>query len=168
MLELALARAPSPLGELLLVSDAEGVLRALDFADCEARLRLLLRRQWGAVALREGAPPAEVRDALRGYFAGAFAALDRVRWAVGGTAFQRAAWSALPGVPAGATLSYGGFAARLGCPRAVRAVGAANGQNPLAILLPCHRLVGADGALTGYGGGLARKQWLLRHEGARP
>jgi methylated-DNA-[protein]-cysteine S-methyltransferase len=81
-----------------------------------------------------------------------------------GTAFQRAVWSALREIPHGATTSYGAIAARVGRPRAVRAVGAANGRNPLAIVIPCHRIIGSDGGLTGYGGGLPTKRWLLAHE----
>jgi methylated-DNA-[protein]-cysteine S-methyltransferase len=81
-----------------------------------------------------------------------------------GTAFQRAVWSALREIPYGTTASYGAIAARVGRPRAVRAVGAANGRNPLAIVIPCHRIIGSDGGLTGYGGGLPTKRWLLAHE----
>ncbi len=84
----------------------------------------------------------------------------------GGTEFQRRVWAELRAIPPGSTRTYGELAARLGGPNASRAVGLANSQNPLSIVVPCHRLVGSDGSLTGYAGGLARKQWLLRHEGA--
>ena len=94
--------------------------------------------------------------------------LDRlvtIPWRVAGTPFQRKVWMALPKIPAGSTLSYGALAARLGSPRAMRAVGHANGANPISVVLPCHRLIGANGSLVKYGGGLERKRWLLRHEG---
>ena len=160
-----LGRMASPLGDLLLVSDAAGRLRALDFCGYEARMLRLLRVQQGVEDLLPSVAPASVRLALEAYFAGDFAALAGIAWHCGGTAFQRLVWAALPGVPTGQTLSYGALAAQLGRPAAVRALGAANGANPLAIVLPCHRLVAADGALTGYAGGLERKRWLLRHEG---
>lgn len=167
MAEWRLSRLASPLGVLLAVTDAAGMLRALDYADYEARLHLLLRRQQGGPALAEGAAPAGLRMALDAYFAGAHMALAGIAWGGGGTDFQRAVWRALGGIPAGTTLTYAALAVRLGRPAAVRAVGAANGQNPIAIVIPCHRLIGADGALTGYAGGLPRKRWLLRHEGVR-
>jgi methylated-DNA-[protein]-cysteine S-methyltransferase len=84
---------------------------------------------------------------------------------VGGTPFQRKVWAALPAIPAGTTMSYGALAAKLDAPRAMRAVGHANGSNPISVVVPCHRLIGASGSLVKYGGGLQRKRWLLRHEG---
>ena len=102
---------------------------------------------------------------LREYFAGTRRTFD-LPLELEGTDFQRRAWLALPGIPYGETRSYGEQARRLGVPRAARAIGAANGANPLPIVLPCHRLVGADGSLTGFGGGLDVKRWLLEHEGA--
>jgi methylated-DNA-[protein]-cysteine S-methyltransferase len=92
-------------------------------------------------------------------------AIDTIPVDTGGTDFQRTVWQALRGIPAGTTLSYGALAAKIGCPRSVRAVGHANGANPISVVIPCHRLIGADGTLTGYGGGLGRKRWLLAHEG---
>ena len=89
------------------------------------------------------------------------------RFSERGTPFQRAVWAALRRIPAGETLSYGQLAAQIGKPKAVRAVGLANGSNPVGVVVPCHRVIGADGSLTGYGGGLPRKLWLLEHEGAR-
>lgn len=150
----------------MLVTDAEGVLRALDWQDCEHRMRDLLRRHYGAVALREQGAPTDMRAALSAYFEGELDRLQTIAWRVAGTPFQRKVWTALAKIPPGATLSYGAFAARLGVPRAVRAVGHANGANPISVVLPCHRLVGADGSLVKYGGGLERKRWLLAHEGA--
>jgi methylated-DNA-[protein]-cysteine S-methyltransferase len=126
----------------------------------------LLRRYYGASNLDTGAAPQAVKDLVSRYFDGDFHALDDVRWATAGTPFQRSVWAALTTIPAGETLSYGGLAERIGKPKAVRAVGLAIGANPVAIIVPCHRVIGADGSLTGYGGGLPRKQWLLDHERA--
>lgn len=166
-LRLRLDRASSPLGELLLVSDADGRLRALDFHDGEARMLRLLRLHYGPAPLEAGAAPAAVRQALASYFDGDLSALSAIDWTTAGTAFQKAVWRALAAVAPGATWTYSALAEQLGRPTAVRAVGAANGANPLSIVVPCHRLVGAGGALTGYAGGLSRKAWLLAHEGAR-
>jgi methylated-DNA-[protein]-cysteine S-methyltransferase len=157
----------SPVGTVLLVTDRAGILRALDFDDHEPRMLRLLARHYGATPLVAGAAPDDVRGALRAYFDGDVAALNRIRWATSGTDFQRSVWAALTEIPAGATLSYGALAVAIGRPRAVRAVGLANGSNPVAIVVPCHRVIGADGGLTGYGGGLPRKKWLLEHEGVR-
>jgi methylated-DNA-[protein]-cysteine S-methyltransferase len=165
-MNLLLDRMASPLGEILLVTDG-AALRALDFSGFEARMHRLLRLQYGPVVLREGDAPPAIRDALGAYFAGSVEALDGIAVETGGSDFQRLVWSAVRAVPAGGTCTYGVIAARIGAPRAHRAVGAANGANPVAIVIPCHRLVGANGALTGYGGGIERKSWLLRHEAAR-
>ena len=97
----------------------------------------------------------------------AFDRLAAIEWRVAGTPFQQKVWNALPKIPAGTTLSYGALAAKLKMPKAVRAVGHANGSNPISVVLPCHRLIGANGSLVKYGGGLQRKRWLLQHEGAR-
>lgn len=164
---LLLDRVPTPIGESLLVTDDGGRLRALDWSDYEPRLKRLLRRHYGAPALSLGRAPAPIRAALDAYFAGDLAALDAIPCATGGTAFQRAVWAALRAIRPGETLSYGALAARIGAPKAVRAVGLANGANPIGVVVPCHRVIGADGSLTGYGGGLERKRWLLAHEGAR-
>jgi methylated-DNA-[protein]-cysteine S-methyltransferase len=159
-------RLTTPIGEALLVTDADGCLRMLDWSDFEARLQRLLRRQYGAVALETGRAPAGVRRALDAYFAGDLVQLRTITWRTGGTPFQRKVWKALCAIPVGKTLSYGALAAKLGMPRAVRAVGLANGANPVSVVVPCHRVIGSDGSLTGYGGGLPRKRWLLTHEGA--
>ena len=157
----------SPVGAIQLVTDREGVLRALDFGDFETRLLRLLARHYGATPHITGAAPKEIRTALQAYFDGDFAPLGRIRWATAGTEFQRTVWTALTEIPAGTTQSYGALAAKIGKASAVRAVGLANGSNPVAIVVPCHRVIGADGTLTGYGGGLPRKKWLLEHEGVR-
>ena len=165
---LTLDRVATPAGEVLLVVDADGAVRALDFAGYEDRMTRLLRRHWGEATLIEGRAPAAVRAAVEGYFAGDLTALDGLAVRTNGTDFQRAVWAALRAIPAGETRTYGQLAAAIGSPRAVRAAGLANGQNPIAIVVPCHRVVGADGALTGYAGGLERKRWLLEHERGAP
>jgi methylated-DNA-[protein]-cysteine S-methyltransferase len=158
-------RLTTPIGTMLLVTDDDGVLRALDFEDYEARMKELLRLHYGAVTLKSGRAPSAMRAALKNYFDGDFASLQTIQWRVAGTPFQRKVWTALPKIPAGKTMSYGALALRLGSPNAMRAVGHANGSNPISVVIPCHRLIGADGSLVKYGGGLHRKQWLLRHEG---
>jgi methylated-DNA-[protein]-cysteine S-methyltransferase len=118
----------------------------------------------GAVSLSSGRLPTAVRSALDAYFEGDLRAIDELPTVTAGTAFQREVWAALRTIPAGETLSYGALAARIGRPKAVRAVGLANGSNPIGLVVPCHRVIGADGSLTGYGGGMERKRWLLEHE----
>lgn len=159
-----LDRIATPVGEVLLVVDGDGAVRALDFADYEARLLRLLRLHYGAVSLTPGAASAPVREAVQRYFDGEVEALAGLTVKTGGTPFQRAVWAALMQIPAGTTESYGQLAARIGSPKAVRAVGLANGANPVGVIVPCHRVVGANGKLTGYAGGLERKRWLLAHE----
>jgi methylated-DNA-[protein]-cysteine S-methyltransferase len=163
---LLIDRVESPLGPVLLVAEGEA-LRALEFGDDEDRLLRRVRRQDGtAVAFVLAADPAGLSSRLRAYFAGEVEIFDHVPVRAGGTSFQRVVWAALREIPAGRTTSYGQLAARLGRPGASRAVGLANGANPVAIAVPCHRVIGADGTLTGYGGGLERKRWLLEHERA--
>ncbi|MEJ1976203.1 MAG: methylated-DNA--[protein]-cysteine S-methyltransferase [Acetobacteraceae bacterium] len=162
-----LARLPSPIGEVLLVFDGE-IVRALDFHDYEARMHQLLRLHYGAYSLTPAEPPAAVAQAIQAYFAGDLTALDRIAVQTGGTDFQRLVWAALRRIPAGATTSYGRLAAQIGRPGASRAVGLANGANPVSIVVPCHRVIGANASLTGYGGGLGRKAWLLAHESPAP
>lgn len=165
-LELVLDRIATPLGEVLIVTDAEGAVRALDFHDYEPRMRRLLRLHYGLVSLTPGPAPAAVKAAVEAYFAGDLAALSGLPVKTGGTAFQTAVWRALRDIPPGSTQSYGQLAARIGRPTAVRAVGLANGANPVGVIVPCHRVVGASGDLTGYAGGVERKRWLLAHEAA--
>ena len=149
-----LDRLHTPIGTALLVTDADGVLRALDWEDYEARMKELLRLQYGAVVLQDARSPKDLRAALTGYFNGDLARLSTIKWRVAGTPFQHKVWTALPRIPPGTTLSYGALAAKIDRPKAVRAVGHANGANPISVVVPCHRLIGADGSLTGYGGGL--------------
>ena len=159
---LLLDRVETPIGELLLVADAKGVLRMLEFADKPERWRPAFARRLGD--LIETRDPSGLSSALARYFVGDLAALDRMKTDAAGTDFQRSVWTALRRIPAGTTTTYGTLAKALGKPAATRAVGLANGANPIAIVVPCHRVVGSDGSLTGYGGGLPRKRWLLDHE----
>lgn len=161
---LTLDRVSTPVGDVLLVTDGEGAVRALDFAGYEARMTRLLARHAPGAALVEGRAPEALRRAVEAYFAGDVRALDGLTVKTGGTAFQRSVWAALRAIPAGETRSYGQLAAAIGSPKAVRAAGLANGQNPIAVIVPCHRVIGANGTLTGYAGGLERKRWLLAHE----
>ena len=161
---LTLDRIPSPVGEVLVVVDADSAVRALDFHDFEERMLRLLRRHYGEVALTPGRAPEAVRKAGVSYFGGDLSAFDGVEVRTGGTAFQRSVWKALRDIPAGETRSYGQLAAAIGAPTAVRAVGLANGANPVGVIVPCHRVIGSSGKLTGYAGGLERKRWLLAHE----
>lgn len=164
---LTVSSFPTPIGEALLITDAQGTLRTLDFRDYEPRMRRLMRLQYGKdIELIEGPAPKSLLRALKAYFDGDIGALDGIACEMAGTPFQRSVWKQLRRIPAGKTTSYGALARRIGRPAAMRAVGAANGANPIAIVVPCHRVIGTDGSLTGYGGGLDRKRWLLRHEGA--
>jgi methylated-DNA-[protein]-cysteine S-methyltransferase len=126
-----------------------------------------LQRRFPGEPLRPSHDPAGCASALGRYFNGNLAALDAVLVDTGGTPFQASVWRALRAVAPGTTTSYGQLARLIGAPQAVRAVGAANGANPVPIVIPCHRVIGASGKLVGYGGGLKRKAWLLRHEGCQ-
>jgi methylated-DNA-[protein]-cysteine S-methyltransferase len=163
---LRLDRLATPIGEALIVTDPSGCLRAFDWADRYAGMARLLRLHYGSVEPETGAAPATVKRLLQRYFEGDVAGLAGIEWCTAGTPFQRSVWTGLTMIPPGQTMSYGGLAAKLGCPKAVRAVGRANGSNPISVVVPCHRVIGADGSLTGYGGGIERKRWLLTHEGA--
>jgi methylated-DNA-[protein]-cysteine S-methyltransferase len=150
------AHLPSPVGRLLLTADDAG-LRGLFMAGSrdypESLDGLIEDATWFRAAAEQ----------IAAYFAGELTTFQ-LPLTPGGTAFQQEVWRALVDIPYGATTTYAALAAVIGRPTAVRAVGAANGQNPIPIVIPCHRLVGRDGSLTGYGGGLWRKEWLLGHE----
>jgi methylated-DNA-[protein]-cysteine S-methyltransferase len=163
-----LERFNTPTGYMLIVTDDEQCLRVAHWEDHEDHLQRTLRRHCpgGATLVRTAQRISSARRALEAYFEGELAAIDNVPTATNGTAFQREVWDALRLIPVGRTLSYGALAAKLGRPAAVRAVGLANGANPIAVVVPCHRVIGADASLTGYGGGIDRKRWLLAHEGA--
>jgi methylated-DNA-[protein]-cysteine S-methyltransferase len=167
-LRLYLEKIPAPPGTMLVLTDEEDRLRALDWEDYEARMHRLLRLHYGEnnFVLSERGGRSNARHALEDYLAGDLLALDTIQVETGGTAFQREVWKTLRHISPGQTVGYGELAARIGKPKAVRAVGLANGANPVGVAVPCHRVIGANGSLTGYGGGLERKRWLLVHEGA--
>ncbi|MEM7490227.1 MAG: methylated-DNA--[protein]-cysteine S-methyltransferase [Pseudomonadota bacterium] len=150
----------TPIGSLLLAADDLGLAR-VSFPTGDRTLRP------GADWVADAGPLGEAMAQLRAYFAGELTAFD-LALSPGGTDFQRRVWLALPEVGFGETATYSEIAARIGRSKASRAVGAANGANPLPIVLPCHRIVGADGSLTGFGGGLPVKRFLLAHEGRAP
>ncbi len=164
MKNLQLDRIASPIGTILLVVD-DKQLCSLDYADYEPRMMSLLQRRYGAVQLEQVSDPCGFSSRIRAYLAGDYASLDAIPVSTGGTAFQQQVWLALRSIPPGKTLTYGELAAQLEKPTAYRAVGATNALNPVAIVLPCHRVIGASSSLTGYAGGLERKRWLLQHEG---
>lgn len=140
----------SPIGRIVATGEAAGVTAM----------------GWEVAAVGDEGDPLGVGDALRRWVGGALDALDAVAVAAGGTAFQREVWAALRRIPVGETTTYAALAASLGRPSAVRAVARANATNPVGIVVPCHRVIGSDGRLVGYAGGLWRKRWLLAHEGA--
>jgi methylated-DNA-[protein]-cysteine S-methyltransferase len=149
----------SPIGSLLLAKDERGVreIRFRKSSDFEIPI------DW----TRSDRALTNVRKQLDEYFAGHRRTFD-LTLAPAGTDFQKSVWSALESVSFGTTVSYLEIAVRIGKPGSVRAVGAANGANPIPIVIPCHRVIGTDGSLTGYGGGIENKRWLLDHEGANP
>jgi methylated-DNA-[protein]-cysteine S-methyltransferase len=169
-MKLILGSYASPTGDMMLVTDQDGYIRIFEWIDHQDRMDRLLARHYKnqQMDVVQGAAPSSIRNALDAYFNGQITALDDLATATGGTDFQKTVWRALRTIPAGVTCSYGDLAAKIGKPKAVRAVGLANGANPIAIIVPCHRVIGANGSLTGYGGGLSRKQWLLTHERASP
>jgi methylated-DNA-[protein]-cysteine S-methyltransferase len=152
---------PTELGTLSLIADAKGRLRALGWKEDHPRMERFLANA-NVVERRD---PSGLSAKLRRYFDGQLDVLDGIPVAFAGTPFQESVWSTLQRIPLGETWSYGRLAREIGNPKAVRAVGLANGRNPIAVVVPCHRVIGADGSLTGYGGGVFRKRWLLEHEG---
>lgn len=164
-LRLHLDHLATPIGELLIVADGQGRLRATFWTDNEGDLQQVLERHYGALIVLELAHnPHGLTDAMADYFNGTLHAIDALPVEAAGTEFQRIVWRALRDIPCGTTISYGELARRIGKPDAVRAVGTANGANPIGVVVPCHRVIGANGSLTGYGGGIHRKRWLLDHE----
>jgi O-6-methylguanine DNA methyltransferase len=163
-----LSHIPTPVGDMLIAVDDQDRLRVLDWDSHRERMERLMERYYGpgAVRLVDSEADHPVAQKLKAYVAGDIGAIDDIPTETPGTGFQRKVWAALREIPAGQTWSYGKLAARVGEPGAARAVGLANGSNPIGVVVPCHRVIGANGTLTGYGGGLERKRWLLRHEGA--
>lgn len=156
----------SPLGTITFALSSSGLV-ALDFEDHAPDLSARLARRFGRAPTPDPIAARPIVDRIDRYFSGDFNALDDLTTDASGTPFQRRVWAALRAIPVGETCAYVDIATRIGAPAAVRAVGAANGKNPIALVVPCHRVVGKDGTLTGYAGGLWRKRWLLDHEGAR-
>jgi methylated-DNA-[protein]-cysteine S-methyltransferase len=163
---LLLHRLDTPIGLALIVTDERGTMRAFDYIDYEARLHKLLHVHYDDVELRSATMPMDLENRIERYFDGELGALDAIACETNGTPFQRRVWKALRAISPGTTTTYGAIARSFDMPNASRAVGLANGSNPIAIVVPCHRVVGANGSLTGYAGGLHRKQWLLDHEQA--
>jgi methylated-DNA-[protein]-cysteine S-methyltransferase len=159
------AECTSPVGPIFLFA-RNGRLCALSLGHSRDRAVREIERRFGPTELHQVADPAGAVSALNRYWAGDLRALDGIEVDPGGTPFQQRVWKALRTIPVGTVVSYSTLARSIGSPTAVRAVGAANGANPVAIVIPCHRVIGADGSLTGYGGGLPLKRWLLAHEGA--
>jgi methylated-DNA-[protein]-cysteine S-methyltransferase len=164
MTTVALTSMESPVGPLSIAACGPRVC-LVHFGAPTAALRRTLQTWYPESAIVGHDDPGGAVSVLRRYFAGDLDSLDEIDVDLHGTSFQRSVWMALRSVAAGTTASYAALAARVGAPTAVRAVGAANGANPVAIVLPCHRIIGSNGSLTGYGGGLDRKRWLLEHEG---
>lgn len=165
-MRLFLERVETLTGTMLLATDEQEKVRALDWEDCEERMQRLFRLHYGdgQIRLEPRTGISEPRRVLEAYFCGELTGIDELPVETGGTEFQGAVWRKLREIPAGQVITYGRLAESLGRHKAVRAVGLANGANPIAIVVPCHRVIGAGGALTGYGGGLVRKRWLLDHE----
>jgi methylated-DNA-[protein]-cysteine S-methyltransferase len=161
---IALATVDSPIGELTVAARGPRVC-LVHFGPVSEYVRSALANWYPGAPVASADDPAGVVGVLTRYFDGDLASLDEVEVELHGTPFQQRVWNALRTVPAGTTASYADLAGRVGSPSAVRAVGAANGANPVAVVLPCHRIIGSNGSLTGYGGGLDRKRWLLNHEG---
>jgi methylated-DNA-[protein]-cysteine S-methyltransferase len=166
VLRFLIDRLNTPIGELLIVADHDGNLRAIDWTDYERRMLRLLRLHYGdnEFRLESAHNPNGLKKAIAGYFAGDLEAIDSLPVQTAGTPFQREVWRALRQIKCGTTMSYAKLAERIGRPSAVRAVGLANGSNPVGVVVPCHRVIGSNGALVGYGGGIERKRWLLEHE----
>lgn len=168
MLRLVSSHIKTPTGDMFALTDAQARLRAFEWCDLEGRMKRLFTSQYKSQPYEvvAGSMPMQITQALDAYFSGDLHALDKLETAAEGTPFQRQVWAALRDISVGQTRSYSDIAIAIGNPKSVRAIGAANGSNAIGIVVPCHRVIGANGSMTGYGGGLPRKEWLLRHEGA--
>jgi methylated-DNA-[protein]-cysteine S-methyltransferase len=158
-------RVRSPLGTLIIVATDEA-LCALDFAVARSQTLARIRSRFPGVVLKRRQDPNGYATRVHAYFSGDFRALDDITVDCGGTSFEEQVWRALRRIPAGSTTTYRELAEVVRRPRAVRAVGLANARNPVCLAIPCHRVIGSDGHLKGYAGGIWRKRWLLEHEGA--
>ena len=155
----------TPIGDMILVA-RDGVLLLLEFEDATGRVEREMKMRFKNFEMQPVTNPFGLTDIMRDYFTGNIRAIDNILTDGGGTVFEKSVWAELRKIPAGVTVSYGSIARKLGDINMSRAVGTANGHNPISIVVPCHRVIGADGSMTGYGGGIHRKEWLLRHEGA--
>ena len=158
-------RIQTPIGDMILVA-RDGVLLLLEFEDATGRVEREMKLRFKNHELQQTENPFGLSQIMRDYFSGSISAINNILTDGGGTAFEKQVWAELRKIPTGSTVSYGAIARKLGDINMSRAVGTANGRNPIAIVVPCHRVIGADGSMTGYGGGIARKERLLRHEGA--
>ena len=165
MTELYFDEISSAIGTIVIISDGTA-LCALDFESCKERTQQLLEKRFGKFTLTRQPNVNGFSDRIRAYLEGDLTSLEQIPVNTGGTPFQQQVWSTLRTIPAGKVMSYGEVAQKIGRPTASRAVGMANSQNPVALVLPCHRVIGSNSKLTGYAGGLDRKEWLLKHEGA--
>ena len=165
-MRIEIATIESPLGKLTAAAHGPRVC-LVHFGPASTSVRSSLQSWYPDAEIAATANPGGVVDVLRRYFEGDLESLDGIEVELNGTSFQKNVWLALRSVRAGTTMSYSQLAKQVGSPAAVRAVGAANGANPVAVVLPCHRIIGSNGSLTGYGGGLHRKRWLLDHEGVK-
>lgn len=162
-MQLFVERIKTPIGALLITHDGKA-LANIAFADREERRAKELNRDFPHADVIRATKPTRLAAALTRYFDGDIRAIDKLPVIALGTDFQKQCWTALRRVRPGTTRTYGDHASAIGRPTASRAVGAANGFNPISIVVPCHRLVGANGSLIHYGGGLERKRWLIDHE----
>ena len=158
-------RIPTPIGDMILVT-RDGVLLLLEFEDASPRIERQMKARFADFELQLSTNPFGLSDVMEDYFSGNLHAIDSILTDGGGTEFEKRVWAELRKIPCGTTASYGAIARKFSDVNLSRAVGTANGRNPIAIVVPCHRVIGGDGSMTGYGGGIQRKEWLLRHEGA--
>ena len=167
MLILLEDKIATPLGPLWILCDEQYRLRAVEWEEHSDRMEQLLDLHYRAEGYQRMASsnPNGLSAQMKEYFDGNLGIIDTLPSETGGTPFQRDVWKALRTIPCGQVMHYGQLAEELGRPRAARAVGAANGSNPVSVVVPCHRVIGRNGTMTGYAGGVQRKEWLLRHEG---
>ncbi|WP_330982561.1 MULTISPECIES: methylated-DNA--[protein]-cysteine S-methyltransferase [Enterobacterales] len=167
MLTLLEDKITTPLGPLWLLCDEQFRLRAVEWEEHSDRMVQLLDLHYRSEGYQRVAAsnPNGLSDKMKAYFEGDLSVIDTLPSETAGTPFQREVWKALRTIPCGQVMHYGQLAQVLGRPGAARAVGAANGSNPVSVVVPCHRVIGSNGTMTGYAGGVQRKEWLLRHEG---
>ncbi|MCF6692559.1 methylated-DNA--[protein]-cysteine S-methyltransferase [Raoultella terrigena] len=167
MLILLQDKIETPVGPLWIICDERFHLRAVEWEEHSARMEQLLELHYRHEGYQrvDSRDPGGLSSRLGDYFAGDLAVIETLPTATAGTPFQREVWKTLRTIPCGQVMHYGQLAEALGRPGAARAVGAANGSNPVSIVVPCHRVIGRNGTMTGYAGGVQRKEWLLRHEG---